>query len=1339
MAEDVSINIGVNPSGAESGSRRAKSAIGGVAEVSKDLQKAFRAIKSAIDPTFAAQEKYNKAIADAKALMKADLLTRKEYNAAVRLAKKELEDHTAAVLANSAAGQKAAAQAKREAAEKAQAEKLAQEETVRAARLATQQKVEAARQERREKEKLEAQERQAIRLAAQLAREAARDARTSAATRTVGKVDAGSITTNKSIKQLEYDIKRLTTAAENAAARATAKAQAAAEASSAASARAAQAAAEKESAAAEQYAARATEARRTLTSVTKAAAAEEAAAEKAARDQARQAAQDAAAAATAAAKQKKAADAEATRAAREAAEAIKEQAAAERRSAAALTELRASIDPAFASQTRYNETMRRATQLLMENKLQQGEWITIQRQAKSQMDVNTRSLGRMNAMSVQVGYQMQDVVASWASGINPLVILAQQGGQTASALSGLGGTAGRVAAFFAGPWGAAIIGATLLLGYLWQSHDEGKKKTIDLMNAEERRKATLDQLNEAIDAYIKKQKMANEVTSEAKRIEAGQAQQNVNEVAKKLSDAQKELKQAEKDLNDLIKTPTADEGAAGMLLAARMRVKDLRNEVSALTKTFNDANQANVEASATYIQQIATMSAAERKEDKEKTEALRVFRAAMTAAGNDDKKQYAARVTYQRALNDINQRYIAIKAQEAAARRDNANAAKSEQAAFMMPVNGRISSGFGARNAPLKPDGTRGSSNHMGLDIAVPVGTPVKAPAVGTVTAIGYSATEGKYVILDHGGGTTSRYLHLSDNSMVQKGQTVQQGQVFAKSGNTGGVAPHLHYGVYINGKPVDPSKGVFPVDALKAEASGFKDLENAAHKYADTAVEAVDSAEAEVLASYKMTNQQKLDWVKTLEAARVKAIEEGYGKQSKEAEKAKQHELEAIRKANQAILQDEKNRLRQEEQIATIREQANSDAAKAKLGVKSDTVDFLEQSGMLSERQAVQMKAQLLDEDYQNQMNHEEAVYQLKMSYLEKELLLPNQSVDEIQRINDQIEQNQAEHYSRLSQMQMEYARNVAQSNQQAALLSMNSWRQMTSAFTSTLSSTFQGLWTRSTTVAQGLLNIADQMVYKTVDLALQAAERQFLIWVGLKQKKQVLDNAEIAQEKIQQATKLATKMAGATRETAIVAGQAATEQGIQTATTTAAVAGQAIKTGAAVQGAATQTSVSAAAGTAEITNQAAQSAAGAYKSTVVIPFIGPVAAPAAAALALAAVLGFGSLISARGGAAEIGSDGQLAELHKKEMVLPAWVAEPMRQSLKTRSGTTSLFGATAAAGSAAREAAGSSSEVNFNYQPQHNNQNADLATLLRQDGMTLRKWLKNEARNGNLRLHKA
>lgn len=118
-----------------------------------------------------------------------------------------------------------------------------------------------------------------------------------------------------------------------------------------------------------------------------------------------------------------------------------------------------------------------------------------------------------------------------------------------------------------------------------------------------------------------------------------------------------------------------------------------------------------------------------------------------------------------------------------------------------LPVQGKVTSPFGRRRSPK----AGASTDHGGVDIAAPVGTPVEAPADGVVVNTGKSGKRGNWVEIDHGNGVVSRYFHL-DGFDVARGDTVRQGQTFARTGQTGNVTgPHLHWSVLVNGKPVDP------------------------------------------------------------------------------------------------------------------------------------------------------------------------------------------------------------------------------------------------------------------------------------------------------------------------------------------------------------------------------------------------------------------------------------------------------------------------------------------------------------------------------------------------------
>lgn len=121
---------------------------------------------------------------------------------------------------------------------------------------------------------------------------------------------------------------------------------------------------------------------------------------------------------------------------------------------------------------------------------------------------------------------------------------------------------------------------------------------------------------------------------------------------------------------------------------------------------------------------------------------------------------------------------------------------------FVWPVHGRISGRFGNQRIyngdPRAP--------HSGMDIAVPVGTPVRAPAAGVVTFAAPSLyLTGGTVLIDHGFGLSSNFLHLSKLE-VHVGERVRQGQVIALSGKTGrATGPHLHWGFNWFGTRLDP------------------------------------------------------------------------------------------------------------------------------------------------------------------------------------------------------------------------------------------------------------------------------------------------------------------------------------------------------------------------------------------------------------------------------------------------------------------------------------------------------------------------------------------------------
>lgn len=1225
--DNINVNVGINPSGAEAGSRRSRKAIKDNVDEAKQLEAAFRRLQQSIDPAYSAQEKYNKSLADNRRLLAAGKITADEYRAGMAAATAELNRARTALEQNSSAN-RAAAAAARQAAQEAKQQAL---ETARAAR-------QAAREKAVEEKKAAAEARKAAAEQRAQEREAAR--------------------------QAAAEVKRLA----------------------------------REKAAAEKQAAReaADEVKRQK--------AAERAANRAAAEAAKQAARDRALA-----------DRMARDAARAATQAANEAAAAARRQADSYRQLRASIDPAWAAMQRYKDTMRQAIILLRENIITMAQYIAIQRQARIALDLNNRMMGRSNMIYTQLGYQAQDVTASLASGIHPLVILAQQGGQTAAALSMMGGTMGRVASFIAGPYGAAIIGITLLIGMMMQKKRDAARATKDLMDAEERRRMTVIELTKALKDFTKEQIKANESEEEGLRIKQALAAEENAKAKAEIARLDQRIATLKKQMAESAKsTADPEQGGAGAMAAYAKEIQRLNEARAAQLVIANMTESSITELTIQQAKRRAEAVADESEAIKQKFEA------------NIDLIEQEYRLSKQTDADYLRmqERIVQVtKAKEAAEKAyadskkesNKQDKASHEQTSFGSIVDGgRMTSGFGNRSKP----NARASSNHMGQDWAVPVGTSVKAPAAGVVQDMGYSPELGKWVILAHGGGTTTRYGHLSDNSLMQKGQRVEQGQTFARSGNTGNsTGPHVHYEVRVNGKPVDPAKGIFGTDQLAAENKG-----------ADELARIQENALRDNIANIELQQQMAEDDYQEqlrLQDEKILALRVFYGEEAQEVKDAHRERVRMEQQHARELLRINRENIRARLEQAQAEETSRQNSRAAGGQMASDTLDTAVSMGAVQQgRQEIEARRAILAQIYADEVAHQQRMYDLKVKALQDELaLLPPQSV-EANKINAQIETFKAEHDRRMQEMAVRNQVDRHRLDLEYARASAAMWQTVGDTVEQGMNQTFQAIWTRSGGAIQAIINMGDQLVFAMAEWGI----------------KMLRDWA------VNEAAKTNIALFGSARRKAIVAGEeltkrtvilstAATDQAVEAAKTGAALTGQAIRTGAAVTGAATQTAVSAAAGTSEIATNAAASAAGAYKSTVVIPFIGPVAAPAAAALALAAVMGFTALIrSAAGGYGSVEGD-QLMQVHNKEMILPAWIAEPFRQSLR-RPSSQGLITSAGVSGAEARSATHmTGGDTNFTYSPQYGGSGGmGMEEMLRRDGNYFRRWVRNEMRNSRL-----
>jgi murein DD-endopeptidase MepM/ murein hydrolase activator NlpD len=120
------------------------------------------------------------------------------------------------------------------------------------------------------------------------------------------------------------------------------------------------------------------------------------------------------------------------------------------------------------------------------------------------------------------------------------------------------------------------------------------------------------------------------------------------------------------------------------------------------------------------------------------------------------------------------------------------------------PVEGETTDSFGVRGNPF---GGGSTEFHPGQDISAPRGTPVVAPADGTVVQAGWQNGYGQMVVLDHGNGLTTRYAHLSKIE-VSANQELKKGDLLGQVGSTGrSTGPHLHYEVRMGEAPVSPRR----------------------------------------------------------------------------------------------------------------------------------------------------------------------------------------------------------------------------------------------------------------------------------------------------------------------------------------------------------------------------------------------------------------------------------------------------------------------------------------------------------------------------------------------------
>ena len=160
-------------------------------------------------------------------------------------------------------------------------------------------------------------------------------------------------------------------------------------------------------------------------------------------------------------------------------------------------------------------------------------------------------------------------------------------------------------------------------------------------------------------------------------------------------------------------------------------------------------------------------------------------------------------IANERMVNPLPEDIARINAERPRLQRARSTFSPQAPASFRLaaPAEGRRSSAFGLRR--ILNDQPRNS--HAGIDIAAPTGSPIQAPASGTVIETGSFYYTGNTVFVDHGRGFVTAYYHMNSIA-VSPGDAVATGEVLGTIGETGRVTgPHLHFVVLLNGEMVNP------------------------------------------------------------------------------------------------------------------------------------------------------------------------------------------------------------------------------------------------------------------------------------------------------------------------------------------------------------------------------------------------------------------------------------------------------------------------------------------------------------------------------------------------------
>lgn len=464
--------------------------------------------------------------------------------------------------------------------------------------------------------------------------------------------------------------------------------------------------------------------------------------------------------------------------------------------------------------------------------------------------------------------------------------------------------------------------------------------------------------------------------------------------------------------------------------------------------------------------------------------------------------------------------------------------------------------------------------------------------------------------------------------------------------------------------------------EAMQIRRQLFQLEKNQAKEALDVELDALD--EKQDAAKDDQATQMRLQDEKLAVLAR------SYGEDSQQYRNALREKNRMARDFARENIEIERNRIDRIADIARINADKQNEIARIELEDRRAMIEDSADLGGMDPRERLVALGQALDEQLALEIDHEQKVFQLKADSIRAQIALYGELSPERRRLLGELEVLEADHASRMDVMRAEQQAKIKQHNRDVAKETRQMWVDALQPIGNAFDSVLQGMLQGTDSFRNLFIGAMDQLFSQFVSNAINMGVQWLATQLGM---------------------------------------------------TTATQAQNAIRLTSDATAATTGAAIASTAGTAQIATNAAVGASGAFAATAPIPFVGPALAPGVAAAAMAAILGFSTLLSAEGGMDIPSGSNPLTQLHEEEMVLPAHLANPLRGLLAGAGPRQSNVADMARVAGANAAASNSSQSNSFSYAPSISSNEPNLESMLAREGSAMRRWFNKQVRNGNIK----